>query len=107
ARGFGCVYKWNPLLIKASGLPVGIRTVIIPIQHLHFIQSLHKNAAIAPALTFTDDFRWCPPFHVELVIGKLLSGLDIALTSYHGEGTVRYRPFRGRRTVFPAYPLIQ
>jgi len=52
SRSLACIHQRHTLFVNAGSLPVGVRTVIVGIQHLYFIDSLKKYAAIAPALTF-------------------------------------------------------
>src|SRR5690606_22073308 len=107
AGSFCRVYQWNTLFIDATRLAVGIGAIVVAIQHLYLVQSLHEDTAVSTPLPFTHNLGRRSPLHMQLVVSEFLLGADTSFTTDHGKSTIGHFPLGGRGAVFLTYPLIQ
>src|SRR5690606_40302240 len=92
ARFLYGIHQRDMLLINTGRLPVHIGFIVKHIEHLNFIQALHKDTTVAPTLAFTFDDQRAAPFDVELVAFEMLARFNIALTGLDCHGTLFYGP---------------
>src|SRR5688500_10895154 len=69
-RAHRCIYQRHRLLIDRTRLSVGISRIVIAIEYLQFINTLHEHTAVTTSLSIAIYFRRRAPFDVQLVVAK-------------------------------------
>ena len=72
------------LTINRGRLAVGVRAVVVAVEHLDLVESLEKDAAVAAFLTVTARRRGFGELDVNLHVAEFLERVDAAAVGDHG-----------------------
>ncbi len=75
-RSSAHIYQRCILLVKAAGLTIPVCSVIVAVEHLHFVKALQVYSAVSPSLAFTGNLRRGFPFNMQLKIIEISFRLD-------------------------------
>src|SRR5262249_20723979 len=62
------VHQWGPLSVNRRCLAIGVRLVVIGVEHLDLVTAHDQNAAISAPLAISGDFHGRRPLDVKLDI---------------------------------------
>ena len=91
------------LAVDGSATAVGVRPVLVAVEHLQFVPAEQKNAAVAPLLALAAGWLGRGEFQVELNVVKLVLGENVAAARLAHDGPVLNVP--GRRLAVHCPPL--
>src|SRR5882762_6710094 len=92
ARG---VHLRRKLPVNGRGLAVGISFTLIRVEHLHLVDTVQEDAAVAAILILAFWGIWLGKFNVKLAIAEGVFGVELASFRHHFEISVFHFPFRG------------
>src|SRR5712675_1529658 len=89
------VHLRRKLAVNGRGLAVGIGFTLIRVEHLHFVNTVQEDAAVAAILILAFWGIWLGKFNVKLAIAESIFGVELASFGHDFEIAVFYFPFRG------------
>jgi len=95
ARRTARVHERRVLAENRGRLTIGIRDVVVRVEHLDLIPSHQKYAAVAALLTLADGGERCHPLHVQLRVAKAVARRDAAGVRHHLDIAVLHLPRGG------------
>ena len=95
ARRTRSVDERRILAVDGGGLAVGVGFVLVGIEHLNFVESHQKNAAVAAILAFALWRNGFGKLHVQLAIAEGRFCVDVAGFGHHFEIAVFHFPLGG------------
>src|SRR5882762_2535334 len=95
ARRSRGVHLRRKLAVNGRGLAVGIGFTLIRVEHLHLINTVQEDAAVAAILILTLRGIWLGEFNVELAIAEGVLGVELTSFRYDFEIAAFHFPFGG------------
>src|SRR6266849_9970871 len=85
ARRSRGVHLRRKLAVNGRGLAVGIGFTLIRVEHLHFVNTVQKNTAVAAILILAFWGIWLGEFNVELAIAEGVFGVELTSLGHNFE----------------------
>src|SRR5882762_8316979 len=95
ARRSRGVHLRRKLAVNGRGLAVGISFTLIRVEHLHLINTVQEDAAVAAILILAFWGIWLGKFNVKLAIAEGVFGVELTSFRHDFEISVLHFPFRG------------
>src|SRR6266852_6808966 len=95
ARRSRGVHLRRKLAVNGRGLAVGIGFTLIRVEHLHFVNTVQKDTAVAAILILAFWGIWLGEFNVELAIAEGIFGIELTSFRHNFEISVFHFPFGG------------
>src|SRR5713101_4546007 len=93
ARRSRGVHLRGKLAVNRRGLAVGVSLTLVRVEHLHLVNTVQKDAAVAAILILAFWGIWLGEFNVELAIAEGIFGVELTSLGHNFEISVFYFPF--------------
>src|SRR5882762_4226059 len=95
ARRSRSVHLRRKLPVNGRGLAIGISFTLIRVEHLHFVNAMQEDAAVAAILVLAFRRIWLREFDVKLAIAEGVLGVKLTSFRYDFEISAFHFPFGG------------